>query len=335
MSLQELLKKTARTLYLSAWIMPKKTRDCFTIGYLLCRAGDTIADTTLISMEKRLELIKLFPMLIEKQEKATIDIFTSLILPNNKKFEAEKLLLENLPICLSAFNKLPKNQQQDILEVANKVLDAMAWDLTFFPSEDSHLLKAVTTENDTKKYCASMGGAPGKFWAKLLLNGKENKTFTDYAEQIGMSLQITNILRDITSDLQIGRIYLPIIDLTEYNLMPQDLLIKKNYHKMLPIIKKWINFGIDNLENAPAFISQIARYKFFSRASVMWPVLWTLDTLTLIAKTKNLLDSKNKPKISKKTIYLTMFLSPFYACSNFAFNKIFYKKYNYLKNLLK
>ena len=62
--------------------MPKKTRDCFTIGYLLCRAGDTIADTTLISMEKRLELIKLFPMLIEKQEKATIDIFTSLIYKN-------------------------------------------------------------------------------------------------------------------------------------------------------------------------------------------------------------------------------------------------------------
>ena len=171
-----------------------------------------------------------------------------------------------------------------------------------------------------------MGGEPGIFWAKLLLNGKEDSAFTENGKKIGMALQITNILRDLPQDIKIGRIYLPLTDLTSNDLMPQDLLEKKTYKKLKPIIFKWINWGVDNLENAKAFMSGIPRRKFFSRAAVAWPVLWSFDTLLLLASCKNLLDKNKIQKIPKKTIYLTMLASPLYCFSNKVFAKLVDKK---------
>ena len=55
-----------------------------------------------------------------------------------------------------------------------------------------------------------MGGQPGVFWAKLEFGKKVKKRYLELALKIGRALQITNILRDIEADVQIGRIYLPI-----------------------------------------------------------------------------------------------------------------------------
>ena len=73
-------------------------------------------------------------------------------------------------------------------------------------------------------------------------------------------------------------------------------------------------------------MSGIPRRKFFSRAAVAWPVLWSFDTLLLLASCKNLLDKNKIQKIPKKTIHLTMLASPLYCFSNKVFAKLVDKK---------
>ena len=335
MNLDTLLKENARTLYLSAKVMPAKQRQVFTVAYLLCRIADTIADTPLLPLKDRIYFISNYPKLVKTQDKELLAKYLALNLQADKKYEKEIALLENLPLCLEAYKNLKERAQSDTLEVVTAVSRAMEWDLNYFADEDlTYLLKAVPSDKETIDYCAHMGGAPGVFWAKLLLNGKENKKFVDEAQQIGMALQITNILKDMAADLKLGRIYLPITDLTKYSLMPQDLLEKKNYKLFFPILYKWLRFGLDNIAVAPDFLKQIPFYKVFARAAVMWPVLWALETYQAILCSRNLLDIKYRPKFARKIIYKTMLLTPLFVWSNTLFGYLFKKKYNSIKALL-
>lgn len=335
MDLNALLKENARTLYLSAKIMPRKQRQVFSVAYLLCRIADTIADTPLMPLKDRIYFVGNYPNLVKTQDKELLAKYFAFNLQVDQKYGKEITLLENLPLCLSVYKNLDKRAQADTLEVVTAVSKAMEWDLNYFADEDlTYLLKAVPSDKETVDYCVYMGGAPGVFWAKLLLNGKENKEFVEQAKQIGMALQITNILKDVASDLKLGRIYLPITDLTKHSLMPQDLLEKKNYKLFLPIVYKWLHFGLDNIGIAPDFLKQISFYKVFSRAAVMWPVLWALETYHSILCSRNLLDIKYRPKFPRKVIYRTMLLTPLFVWSNTLFGYIFNKKYKALKALL-
>ena len=55
--LRSLLKSVSRSFYLTLSILPAGMRDPVGLAYLLARAADTIADTSLIAQEKRLELL--------------------------------------------------------------------------------------------------------------------------------------------------------------------------------------------------------------------------------------------------------------------------------------
>ena len=52
-----LLKSVSRSFYLTLRILPAGMRDPIGLAYLLARAADTIADTSLISPQRRLELL--------------------------------------------------------------------------------------------------------------------------------------------------------------------------------------------------------------------------------------------------------------------------------------
>jgi farnesyl-diphosphate farnesyltransferase len=334
MTLDALLKSTARTLYLSAKALPKNIRKTFYCGYLICRAADSIADTDLVDTKKRIELIKDFPRLVQKQPKTLLAAYKKALPEETQKHEDERALLANLDLCLDEYKTLTPRHKKIVLEVVTSVCRAMEWDLSYFPSEDAELLKVVMSDEATISYCNDMGGEPGIFWAKLLLDGKKDEDFILKAKMIGRALQITNILRDINDDIKIGRCYLPLTDLADHNLMPQDLLEKKSYKKLRPVIYKWIDWGVDNLMAAPYFFNKIPRLRFGARASVAWPVLWSLDTFYMLAASDNLLNAEAKPKISKLNIYLTMLASPLYSFSSTIFRTLVNYKALKVKKLM-
>jgi 15-cis-phytoene synthase len=53
--------------------------------------------------------------------------------------------------------------------------------------------------------------------------GYKHKSAKDFAVNLGIALQLTNILRDIKKDSARGRIYLPQEDLARFNYSEQDL----------------------------------------------------------------------------------------------------------------
>ncbi|MBR4508311.1 MAG: squalene/phytoene synthase family protein [Elusimicrobiaceae bacterium] len=336
MNIKYLLKNNARTIYLSAKILPKEKQKTFAVAYLVCRIADSVADTSLIEAKKRIEFIKNFPILVEHGNYKTAQemalTFLSKAGENIYKNEAE--LLKNIDICIKEFKTLKKEYQKITLEVLRAVCKAMVQDLIFFPEENSGLIKALPAEKDTLIYCDYMGGQPGVFWAKLEFGKELKKETQEQALKIGRALQITNILRDIEADAKIGRIYLPLNQIIKQELMPQDLLEKGNYVKLYPVMLYWIKEAKNNLLNAKEFIKQIPRRKLFNRAAVIWPVFWSLDTIYLLGQNPHKQDKKTKRKITKTNIYLTMLLSPLYCFSNILINKIIDYKVSRIERLL-
>lgn len=322
--LQELLKHTSRSLYLSAKLLPPTIQDAFGIAYLLCRYADSIADTSLLPPEKRLHWISLFPQTVaQKNAKIFEPLVGEISACADNPYEAE--LLRNLPECLAEFQKLPSNQQQATQQVVQAVCEGMQIDLQTFPDEKSGQVRAFSNEQALINYCHLMGGAPGKFWSTLIADtvslSVEKNTFLALGQDIGDALQIVNILRDLPRDLRIGRCYFPEEDLQSCGLKATDLLDAKNSARFEPIKQKWIAWGREKLTAAYAYFAALPKLQARHRAAVAWPALWAGDTLNKLSLEPNLLNPAVRVKIPRARIYTTMLFTPPILLSNFLFNQ--------------
>lgn len=71
-------------------------------------------------------------------------------------------------------------------------------------------------------YCHRVAGVVGTLSAGIFSQG--DQACSEYAENLGVALQLTNIVRDIGEDARRGRIYLPIEDLQRFKVSAKDLL---------------------------------------------------------------------------------------------------------------
>ena len=72
-----------------------------------------------------------------------------------------------------------------------------------------------------RQYCLRVASAVGLICVEIF--GYRNVQSRDYAIDLGIALQLTNIIRDVGSDLQRGRLYVPIEDLRKFGCTEQDL----------------------------------------------------------------------------------------------------------------
>lgn len=78
------------------------------------------------------------------------------------------------------------------------------------------------TFTDLERYCHRVASAVGLLCIEIF--GYEDPRTRDYARELGLALQLTNILRDVASDATIGRIYLPLDELERFGVTERELL---------------------------------------------------------------------------------------------------------------
>ena len=71
-------------------------------------------------------------------------------------------------------------------------------------------------------YCHHVAGVVGILSANIF--GATDPRTSDYAEKLGLAVQLTNIIRDVGEDARKGRIYLPIDELKRFQVPAADLL---------------------------------------------------------------------------------------------------------------
>src|SRR5947199_918573 len=91
-----ILASVSRSFYLSIRLLPKKLRDPVSLGYLLARASDTIADTPDIPVALRMEKLELLARAIQGEPPGDSIVDLSATIAPLQKDEAERALIEAL-----------------------------------------------------------------------------------------------------------------------------------------------------------------------------------------------------------------------------------------------
>ena len=105
--------------------------------------------------------------------------------------------------------------------------------LSEFPIPKEHFLALIDgvemdlhknryhTFDELRQYCYRVASVIGLICIEIF--GYTNPQTRDYAINLGLALQLTNIMRDVYTDWQQGRIYLPGEDLEHFNYTEPDL----------------------------------------------------------------------------------------------------------------
>jgi len=98
----------------------------------------------------------------------------------------------------------------------NEIIDGMEMDLVHHRYADFDALK---------RYCHCVAGVVGQLSASIF--GYANPSTLEYAENLGIAFQLTNIIRDVGEDARRDRVYLPVDELARFGLTPEDILARK------------------------------------------------------------------------------------------------------------
>ena len=83
-------------------------------------------------------------------------------------------------------------------------------------------IKRYATFDELRTYCLRVASAVGL--ASIEIFGYEDPGTRDYAIELGLALQLTNIVRDVAVDATRDRIYLPLEDLVRFGVTEEALL---------------------------------------------------------------------------------------------------------------
>jgi phytoene synthase len=92
------------------------------------------------------------------------------------------------------------------------IVDGMAMDLEYNAYPDFDALRV---------YCHRVAGVVGILSAKIF--GYTDARTLDYAAELGLAFQLTNIIRDVGEDARRNRIYLPLHELAQYGVTSEDI----------------------------------------------------------------------------------------------------------------
>lgn len=98
-------------------------------------------------------------------------------------------------------------------QLLQEIIDGMAMDLDHDRYADFAALQP---------YCHRVAGVVGLLSAEIF--GYQDQRTLQYAADLGMAFQLTNIIRDVGEDARRGRIYLPLDELERYGVSVQDIM---------------------------------------------------------------------------------------------------------------
>lgn len=188
MLLEKIIREHSKTFYFATALLPSRTRYAIRALYAFCRESDDLVDresTTLSDLNGWRKAVNL-----SSREQS------------HPVLKAWAEVREQYPI-----NRLYEKE----------LLDGIEMDLNF---------QMYPTFESLKVYCYRVASTVGLLAIPIigLAKGISFDQAAPFATQLGIALQMTNILRDIGEDAKRNRIYLPQEDLDRFNLSPYEIL---------------------------------------------------------------------------------------------------------------
>lgn len=198
---KEIAKKSNSSFYYAFNLLPAEQRDAMNTVYAFCRQTDDIVDEGSVTDELKYEKLRKWRIELEKS------LSGHSVYPIINKLSRT---IQKFNIPLEPFFDLLKGVEMDLQK------------------------KRYITFNDLRTYCYNVASTVGLMCIEIF--GYRHPSAKDFAVNLGIALQLTNILRDIKKDADKGRIYLPKEDLEKFNYYESDIFnntYNENFQKMM------------------------------------------------------------------------------------------------------
>ena len=305
--INSILKHTSRTFYFSFSILPSYIRYMLSSAYLIARAMDSVIDSKNIKLNVKNEFLDSFSDIYDKDfREKLLSIKKDIIIHLNGW---EKELIDKFDyIFYKLLENMDEEDRKNLKFLICGISKGMRMDISFFG--DSADINSFKTYKDLMKYSNLIGGVPAIYWYRVYLKYNNNifrNNVVKSAYRIGTALQLTNILKDMSTDLKNGRCYIPQEFLLKARLKKEELLDYHNIERVREFINSVILTCVDYFDEAETFIDSIKSTEISLKLALIWPVYWAMDSLYLVS-IKNPL--KNRIKISRFNVYRTLAKSP-------------------------
>ncbi|MGH7428132.1 MAG: acylphosphatase [Candidatus Methylomirabilaceae bacterium] len=308
------LEEVSRSFFLTLKVLPGDVRVPIGVAYLFARAADTIADTAIINRADRLKHLELFREALRNGNVASLRPIQE-VLSEPQAVAAERELLKRLEEGFAILQALEPADQSLVRQVVLTLTEGMVFDLTTFPGEKEGRVVALETRADLDRYTYYVAGCVGEFWTDIHMAHRpslarwDRQAIVRSGIRFGKGLQMTNVLRDLSRDLRIGRCYLPREELERLGLRPDDLLDPAAIVRVRPLLRELLALTLDHYREGWAYTLAIPRREMRMRLACAWPLLIGLKTLTLIARSAGLLDPNVVLKVRRPAVYGIMLSS--------------------------
>lgn len=193
--------------YYSFSLLPRDEREAMHSVYAFCRYADNIVDEEedlVLQVEERIERGPL-----GGEEKIA-----------RKRERLDRLRLE-IDRCYRGGSRHPI--LAPLSAVVKRFHIPKQYFLTLIDGMEMDLVRnRYETFDELREYCYSVASVVGLICIEIF--GYRYEETKEYAVDLGIALQLTNILRDIGSDAERGRIYIPQEDLRAFGYSEADLL---------------------------------------------------------------------------------------------------------------
>lgn len=308
--LTELLKAVSRSFYLTLRVLPGSVRPQIGLAYLLARTTDTIADTELVPIARRLAALNELRAAINNDvfsQPSFNDLAAAQPEQPGGGSNAERVLLERCGEIIGLLACVSPDDRQCIREVLSTITSGQELDLQRFGEANATHIVALRTEAELDDYTYRVAGCVGEFWTKMCRAHVFPKACLDDAALVsdgirfGKGLQLVNILRDLPRDLKQGRCYLPTEQLQPAQLAPVDLLNPACIEKFRPLYDQWLNVAEEHLAAGWRYTNALPKGAVRVRLACAWPVLIGVKTLARLRR-ENPLDATQRVKVSRADV---------------------------------
>ena len=222
---EDICRRASSTFYASFSALPFKKRRAVHAVYALCRYLDDIADGDSHPVVQESEELH---KLVEERDLLLKNIHQTSMNNSEEEHRYRLMALVDAKVRLTRLFEGDETaaQGEPIFIAMNEVFKQFPVRLTDFETiiegmEDDLFEVRHKTWDEVRAYCYKVASAVGLVLIEIY--GCDDAGARIHAIDMGIQLQMINILRDVSEDYRSGRIYLPINVLSEYNIEISEL----------------------------------------------------------------------------------------------------------------
>ncbi len=237
----------SRSFYVSASVLPRDERWATFAVYAFCRYCDNLIDTPRERTSEELT--------------EELDVLAQELVTSYRTGESEHPVVRPFIVAARHYS-IPIEYPLDLIK-------GVQMDITH---------KHYDTFSELSVFCYRVAAVVGLMMTHVL--GYKHDSAFDYAAQMGMAMQLTNILRDISEDKDRGRVYLPRDEMKKFGVKVEDIMSEYMTPQLRELMKFQIERAYQYYANAQAGVALLpanTQFAIYSASRIYRGILHRIE----------------------------------------------------------